>query len=127
MALSKRFVRFGERVGVAIGLLAAALPAAAADLAGHFPDLKLPSVMLSVGEETDPPTPEMRATILARAAAHGVHNPRVLRDSSGLRPCRPAVRLEREGRIIHNYGHGGSGYTLCRGCAMDVVALAAKT
>jgi len=55
MALSKRCVRFGERVGVAIGLLAASLPAAAADLAGHFPDLKMPSVMLSVGEETDPP------------------------------------------------------------------------
>ncbi|MCX5688327.1 MAG: FAD-dependent oxidoreductase [Planctomycetota bacterium] len=78
------------------------------------------------GEETDPPTAEMRATILARAAAHGIASPRFLRDSSGLRPCRPAVRLEREGRIIHNYGHGGSGYTLCRGCAMDVVALAAK-
>jgi D-amino-acid oxidase len=41
----------------------------------------------------------------------------------GLRPYRPEVRLERDGRVIHNYGHGGSGFTLCRGCAEDVVAL----
>jgi D-amino-acid oxidase len=40
-----------------------------------------------------------------------------------LRPYRPEVRLERDGRVIHNYGHGGSGFTLCRGCAEDVVAL----
>ena len=34
-----------------------------------------------------------------------------------------AVRVEREGRVVHNYGHGGSGYTLCWGCAEDVVGM----
>jgi D-amino-acid oxidase len=34
------------------------------------------------------------------------------------------VRVEREGRVIHNYGHGGAGWTLAWGCAQDVVRLA---
>ena len=43
---------------------------------------------------------------------------------AGLRPFRPNnVRLETEPgtRIIHNYGHGGSGVTLSWGCALEVV------
>jgi D-amino-acid oxidase len=43
---------------------------------------------------------------------------------AGLRPHRHDVRLERENNIIHNYGHGGSGFTLAFGCAEDVVKLA---
>ena len=42
----------------------------------------------------------------------------------GLRPVRPRnVRLETEAstRIVHNYGHGGSGVTLSWGCALEVV------
>ena len=39
---------------------------------------------------------------------------------AGLRPYRPLVRVEREGKIIHNYGHGGSGFTLAWGCAEEV-------
>lgn len=43
----------------------------------------------------------------------------------GLRPGREAIRLEVEdrsrGRVIHNYGHGGSGMTLSWGCADEVV------
>jgi D-amino-acid oxidase len=41
----------------------------------------------------------------------------------GLRPFRPRnVRLEREPgtRIVHNYGHGGSGVTFSWGCALEV-------
>ncbi|KAH7695925.1 Protein DDO-1 a [Aphelenchoides avenae] len=43
----------------------------------------------------------------------------------GFRPGRYAVRHElvKSGgkRIIHNYGHGGNGFTLSWGCALDVV------
>lgn len=48
----------------------------------------------------------------------------VLRHRVGLRPARPQVRLEREGDVIHCYGHGGCGVTVSWGCADDVVALA---
>jgi len=41
----------------------------------------------------------------------------------GIRPCRTEIRLEVEGKIIHNYGHGGSGWTVCWGCAEDTVKL----
>lgn len=44
----------------------------------------------------------------------------------GLRPARKAnVRLEADdsNRIIHNYGHGGSGYSLAWGCAEEVTSL----
>ncbi|XP_030556558.1 D-amino-acid oxidase [Drosophila novamexicana] len=48
-------------------------------------------------------------------------------DWVGLRPGRVQVRLESERRgrklLIHNYGHGGSGVTLCEGCAEDVLSL----
>ena len=47
----------------------------------------------------------------------------------GLRPFRRQnVRVEHEAgtRIVHNYGHGGSGVTFSWGCAAEVVALAAQ-
>lgn len=48
----------------------------------------------------------------------------------GLRPCRSQVRLECErradgGLLVHDYGHGGSGYTLSWGCADEVARLVA--
>ena len=63
-----------------------------------------------------------------------ISQPRVLTERVGLRPFRKSgVRLEaeklRDGRIIiHNYGHGGSGFTLSWGCAREVLdfALTAK-
>ena len=48
---------------------------------------------------------------------------KVIGSWAGLRPFRSMVRLEREGNIIHNYGHGGSGFTLSFGCAEEVVSL----
>ena len=46
---------------------------------------------------------------------------------SGLRPGRPSVRLEAEtvgrGRIVHNYGHGGSGVLQSWGCAEHATEL----
>lgn len=44
---------------------------------------------------------------------------------AGLRPYRKDVRVEMdsEGKIIHNYGHGGSGFTLAFGCANTVLRM----
>ena len=59
-----------------------------------------------------------------------IENPRVLTERVGLRPFRKSgVRLEcgklRDGRTaIHNYGHGGSGFTLSWGCAENVFTIA---
>lgn len=59
-----------------------------------------------------------------------IKKPNVLAERVGLRPFRKSgVRLERDqiadGRsVIHNYGHGGSGFTLSWGCARQVVELA---
>jgi D-amino-acid oxidase len=58
-----------------------------------------------------------------------IESPRVLRERVGLRPFRKSgVRLDKErlrdGRaVIHNYGHGGSGFTLSWGCARNVFQL----
>jgi len=62
-----------------------------------------------------------------------IENPRVLTERVGLRPFRKSgVRLEREklrdGRtVIHNYGHGGSGFTLSWGCAREAFEIAANS
>jgi len=53
----------------------------------------------------------------------------VLGAAVGLRPGRREVRLELEMLpgdlpVIHNYGHGGGGYTVAWGCANEVLELA---
>jgi D-amino-acid oxidase len=59
-----------------------------------------------------------------------IDNPPILAERVGLRPYRKSgVRVERDrlrdGRtVIHNYGHGGSGFTLSWGCAKQVLELA---
>ncbi len=59
-----------------------------------------------------------------------VEKPPVFRERVGLRPFRKSgVRLEKEKLrddriVIHNYGHGGSGFTLSWGCASDVFQIA---
>lgn len=59
-----------------------------------------------------------------------IERPRVLAERVGLRPFRRSgVRLERDrlddGRtVIHNYGHGGAGFTLSWGCAREVLDMA---
>ncbi len=59
----------------------------------------------------------------ARALVPELAGARVLGHNVGLRPARPTVRLEREGDVIHCYGHGGAGVTLSWGCADEVAAL----
>jgi D-amino-acid oxidase len=54
--------------------------------------------------------------------------PEIIDVRVGLRPMRPSVRLEKEilrggVPLVHNYGHGGAGYTLSWGCAFDVLKL----
>ena len=58
-----------------------------------------------------------------------IDKPPVLAERVGLRPFRKSgVRIEpgqlRDGRrVIHNYGHGGAGFTLSWGCARAVLEL----
>ncbi|MEM8485368.1 MAG: FAD-dependent oxidoreductase [Bacteroidota bacterium] len=52
----------------------------------------------------------------------------ILGTTVGLRPGRKTVRLERTktaagNPIIHNYGHGGGGFTIAWGCAEEVALL----
>ncbi len=82
---------------------------------------------------TDPaPDPSITERILAdcgrlepRVAGVDVLDVRV-----GFRPGRPQVRVEGDrlpdGRpVVHNYGHGGAGFILSWGCALQVADLAA--
>lgn len=75
--------------------------------------------------------PDTAAGILQRARmlAPALAEAEVIEHLVGLRPGRKEVRLELEqlatgGTIIHNYGHGGAGFTLSWGCAEEVVELA---
>jgi D-amino-acid oxidase len=77
------------------------------------------------------PDPAITADILrkCRQLEPRLHDATVLEVKVGLRPGRPAVRLELEPAgprcaVLHHYGHGGSGYTLAWGCADEVVAQA---
>jgi D-amino-acid oxidase len=60
----------------------------------------------------------------------GFPKPTILAERVGLRPCRKrgvrvALEKMRDGRaVIHNYGHGGAGFTLSWGCAQTVFELA---
>jgi D-amino-acid oxidase len=62
-----------------------------------------------------------------------INKPPVLAERVGLRPFRKSgVRLERcclrDGRtVIHNYGHGGAGFTLSWGCAREVLEVAVSS
>jgi D-amino-acid oxidase len=46
----------------------------------------------------------------------------------GLRPGRTQIRLEKDETafVIHNYGHGGAGFTVSWGCAAEVLMLVQK-
>lgn len=77
------------------------------------------------GEWSRTPDPDVADQVLHRATAlvPQLEGARVLRHKVGLRPVRPGVRLEREGAVVHCYGHGGAGVTLSWGCADAVVEL----
>ncbi|WP_121258008.1 FAD-dependent oxidoreductase [Nocardioides ferulae] len=77
------------------------------------------------GEWSRTPSPESARAILERAASlvPSIADAQVLRHRVGLRPARSTVRLERDGRVVHCYGHGGAGVTLAWGCAAEVAGL----
>jgi D-amino-acid oxidase len=79
-----------------------------------------------VSDDLNPDSMTTKAIVAECARVLEIESPRVLRERVGLRPFRKSgVRLEKEklsdGRtVIHNYGHGGSGFTLSWGCAENV-------
>jgi D-amino-acid oxidase len=79
------------------------------------------------GAEDLEPDPATSAAIRERCAAlvPALRDAPVVAVAVGLRPVRPTVRLEAEGRVVHCYGHGGAGVTLAWGCAGEVAALLA--
>jgi D-amino-acid oxidase len=66
----------------------------------------------------------------AHAMAPELGEIEIVSEGVGLRPKRPTVRLEAEriesATVIHNYGHGGAGFTLSWGCAKEVAELATR-
>jgi hypothetical protein len=83
---------------------------------------------LSFDLAADPATTSRIVTECSRVL--NIEKPPVLSERVGLRPFRKSgVRIERsqlrDGRtVIHNYGHGGAGFTLSWGCAREVLQAA---
>jgi D-amino-acid oxidase len=96
----------------------------------HGERLILGSVAHEDDWDTEPRSEDAEA-ILERCAAvePRVRGARILEHQVGLRPARDVVRVEAQtlgtARLVHNYGHGGTGVGLSWGCARDVVALVA--
>jgi D-amino-acid oxidase len=63
----------------------------------------------------------------------GIEQPSVVAERVGLRPfrksgvCLGTDKLEDGRAVIHNYGHGGAGFTLSWGCAQRVAELACSS
>ena len=118
-----------EQVGLTEWLLAQDDPAALTYVVPREQTVVLGGVA-EEGREDLAPDPATAQAVLARCTAlvPELAGARVLAHKVGLRPARPAVRLEADRladgrRVVHDYGHGGAGVTLAYGCAVDVVAL----
>jgi D-amino-acid oxidase len=74
--------------------------------------------------------PDLTDRIVARCrrAQPRLRDAAVIEVITGLRPDRPAVRVEAKpfgsGLCVHNYGHGGNGVSLSWGCAREAAELA---
>ena len=112
------------------------LPGQGRELVYVFPhgDVAVLGGTTAAGDASLAPDPAVAGRILrdCAEAEPRLRGARVLAHRVGLRPRRPAVRLQavpgaRGGPlVVHNYGHGGAGVTLAWGCARDVTALAAR-
>jgi len=74
------------------------------------------------------PKREVIESIVSRCQALSPHlaKAKLINSYVGLRPARKGgIRLEKDAKwnIIHNYGHGGSGFTVSWGCAREVLLL----
>ncbi|MFD6278883.1 FAD-dependent oxidoreductase [Streptomyces sp. NPDC060209] len=84
-----------------------------------------------VDDQRTEPDPRTAREIVARCARvrPEIAEARVIGHRVGLRPARDAgVRIEAEdlpggGLLVHNYGHGGAGVTVARGCARAAAQL----
>jgi D-amino-acid oxidase len=80
----------------------------------------------TVSDNLEPDPATTKAIVAECSRVLKIRSPEVLRERVGLRPFRKSgVRLEKEklsdGRaVIHNYGHGGAGFTMSWGCAKEV-------
>jgi D-amino-acid oxidase len=88
-----------------------------------YPDHVLLGGIRASGDERTEPDPTVAEAILRRcvAAEARLAGAEVIGHQTGLRPVRPAVRLDAEmvngTRLVHSYGHGGTGITQSWGCA----------
>jgi len=86
----------------------------------------------SISENREPSAADTTAIVSECSRVLGIKAPPVIVVKVGLRPFRKSgVRLEREGlsdgrTVIHNYGHGGAGFTLSWACAEEVLHLASQ-
>lgn len=71
--------------------------------------------------------PDDTALILARIRSSGIsESPKIIEELVGLRPKRTAVRFEFDPdypTVFHNYGHGGAGFTVAWGCALELAKI----
>lgn len=84
-----------------------------------------------VGDWNRSPNPDDSTAMLERCTqlVPQIQSAEILGAGVGLRPGRREVRLELDvstpdNPVIHNYGHGGGGYTVGWGCASEVARLA---
>lgn len=75
--------------------------------------------------EEDAVSDELARAIYQRCLRAEPRLPSRYERDAGFRPLRDRVRLEREPgtRSVHNYGHGGAGFTVSWGCAREVARL----
>jgi D-amino-acid oxidase len=97
----------------------------------HVDRVHLGGVRVPGRTDPTPDREEARESLRrCREAEPVLQDATVLRVDTGVLPARPTTRVEAEqrdgGLVVHNYGHGRSGISLCWGTALEVVRLVAS-